>query len=127
VQSGRLDLAGQLPVSAGFATEDAGNHFLLSVTRRSECCRSGSQIQGGRLYQRQSAQGRCRGMESCRLPDGRVKSSSNPAIIDCSRCDETQSNIKETTFRTTPKTTGRVLLARSDDAAACGSCCRARN
>jgi hypothetical protein len=36
-------------------------------------------------------------MESCGLPDGRVKSGSNPLIIACSRCDETQSIIEETT------------------------------
>ena len=36
----------------GVAAEDAGNHLLLSVTRRSERCRSGSEISGTRIYQR---------------------------------------------------------------------------
>src|SRR5262249_24704999 len=46
------------------------------MTRRCERCRSGSQIPGGRIYQRQSASGRSRSMESCRLPDGCVNNGS---------------------------------------------------
>jgi hypothetical protein len=35
----------------------------LSVTGRSECCRSGSEISRAGLYQRQGAKGRCRSVE----------------------------------------------------------------
>ena len=67
-----VHLASQLSVPSGFAPEDAGNHLLLSVTRRSERCRSGSKIPGAGLYQRQSATGRSPSVESCGLRDGRL-------------------------------------------------------
>jgi hypothetical protein len=37
----------------------------LRLTRRSERCRSGSQISGAGLYERHGAKGRCRSVEGC--------------------------------------------------------------
>jgi len=62
-KSGRVHILRQLAVPGGVAAEDTGNHFLLSLTRRSERCRSGSQISGAGLYERQGANGRCRSVE----------------------------------------------------------------
>jgi hypothetical protein len=41
----------------------------LSVTRRSERCRSGSEIPRTRLYERQGAERRSRGLEGCGIHD----------------------------------------------------------
>ena len=72
-KSGRVDILRQLAVPGGVAAEDTGNHFLLSLTRRSECCRSGSQISGAGLYERQRAKGRCRSVEGGWLLNGLKK------------------------------------------------------
>ena len=68
-KSGRVHILRQLAVPGGVAAEDTGNHFLLRLTRRSECCRSGSQISGAGLYERQGARGRCRSVEVCGIRD----------------------------------------------------------
>src|SRR6266436_7044381 len=68
-KSGRVDILRQLAAPGGVAAEDTGNHFLLSLTRRSERCRSGSEISGARLYERQGAKGRCRSVEGCGIRD----------------------------------------------------------
>jgi hypothetical protein len=68
-KSGRVDILHQLAVPGGGAAEDTGNHFLLSLTRRSQRCRSGSEISGAGLYQRQGARGRCRSVEGCGIRD----------------------------------------------------------
>ena len=68
-KSGRVHILHQLAVPSGVAAEDAGNHLLLSVTRRSERCRSGSEISGAGFYQRQGAEGRSRGVEGCGIRD----------------------------------------------------------
>jgi hypothetical protein len=41
----------------------------LSVTGRSERCRSGSEISGAGLYERQGAERRSRGVEGCGIRD----------------------------------------------------------
>jgi hypothetical protein len=68
-KSGRVHILRQLAVPSGVPAEDTGNHLLLSVTRRSERCRSGSEISGARLYERQSAQRWSRGVEGCGIRD----------------------------------------------------------
>jgi len=68
-KSGRVDILRQLAVPGGVAAEDTGNHFLLSLTRRSERCRSGSEISGAGLHQRQGAERRSRGVEGCGILD----------------------------------------------------------
>ena len=68
-KSGRVHILRQLAVPSGVAAEDTGNHLLLSVTRRSERCRSGSEISGARLYQRQGAERRSGGVEGCGIRD----------------------------------------------------------
>ncbi|MDX6712137.1 MAG: hypothetical protein QOH96_3153 [Blastocatellia bacterium] len=68
-KSGRVHILHQLAVPRGVAAEDSGNHLLLSVTRRSERCRSGSEIPGTGLYQRQGAERRSRGVEGCGIRD----------------------------------------------------------
>jgi hypothetical protein len=68
-KSGRVDILRQLAVPGGIAAEDTGNHLLLSVTRRSQRCRSGSEISGAGLYQRQGARGRCGSVEGCGILD----------------------------------------------------------
>src|SRR5258706_5824366 len=70
VKSGRVHILRQLAVPGGVAAEDAGNHFLLSVTRRSERCRSGSEIPSAGLYERQSAERRSRGVAGCGIRGG---------------------------------------------------------
>ena len=99
-KSGRVDILRQLAVPGGVAAEDTGNHFLLRLTRRSERCRSGSQISGAGLYQRQGAEGRSRGVEGCGIRDeliiaaipshqvrkSRVASSSCVGVPGFSRC-----------------------------------------
>src|SRR5579862_9713779 len=62
-KSGRVHILRQFAVPVSVAAEDTGNHFLLSLTRRSERCRSGSQISGARLYERHGAKRRCRSVE----------------------------------------------------------------
>src|SRR5258708_23320456 len=59
----------QLQVAGKLSTKVAGNHLLLSVTGGSERCRSGSEISGARLYQRQGAERRSGGVEGCRIRD----------------------------------------------------------
>src|ERR1700730_3244806 len=68
-KSGRVHILRQLAIPGGVAAEDTGNHLLLSVTRRSECCRSGSEISSARLYQRQGAERRSGGVEGCGIRD----------------------------------------------------------
>jgi hypothetical protein len=41
----------------------------LRLTRRSQCCRSGSEISKAGFYQRQSARRRSRGVEGCGIRD----------------------------------------------------------
>jgi hypothetical protein len=48
----------------------------LRLTRRSERCRSGSQISGAGLYERQRAKGRCRSVEGGWLFNGLKKGAS---------------------------------------------------
>src|SRR6266851_7207095 len=62
-KSGRVHFLRHLAVPGGVAAEDTGNHFLLRLTRRSERCRSGSQISDAGLYERHGAKGRCRSVE----------------------------------------------------------------
>src|ERR1700676_1148105 len=59
----------QLQVAGKLSTKVARNHLLLSVTRRGERCRSGSEISGARLYQRQGAERRSGGVEGCGIRD----------------------------------------------------------
>jgi len=59
----------QLQVAVKLSTKVAGNHLLLSVTRRSVRCRSGSEISSARLYERQGAEGWSRGVEGCGIRD----------------------------------------------------------
>ena len=59
----------QLQVAGRVSTKVSGNHLLLSVTRRSVRCRSGSEIPGARLYERQGAERRSRGVEGCGIRD----------------------------------------------------------
>jgi hypothetical protein len=68
-KSGRVHILHQLAVPGGVSTKGAGNHLLLSVTRRSERCRSGSEISGAGLCQRQGAERRSRGVEGCWIRD----------------------------------------------------------
>ena len=59
----------QLQVEGKLSTKVARNHLLLSVTGRSERCRSGSEIPGAGLYERQGAERRSRGLEGCGILD----------------------------------------------------------
>ncbi len=68
-QSRRFYIVRQLQVAGKLSTKVAGNHLLLSVTRRSERCRSGSEISGAGLYKRQGAERRSRGLEGCGILD----------------------------------------------------------
>ena len=68
-QSRRFYIVHQLQVAGRDTTKVAGNHLLLSVTRRSERCRSGSEIPDAGLYERQGAERRSRGVESCGIRD----------------------------------------------------------
>jgi hypothetical protein len=68
-KSGRVHILHQLAVPSGAAAEDTGNHLLLSVTRRSLRCRSGSEISGAGLYERQGAERRSGGVEGCGIRD----------------------------------------------------------
>src|SRR6266481_9771825 len=78
-KSGRFHILRQLAIPGGVAAEDTGNHLLLSVTGRSECCRSGSEISRAGLYQRQGAKGRCRSVEGGWLFNDLKKESVDPA------------------------------------------------
>lgn len=69
-KSGRVHIRRHLAVPGGVAAEDTGNHFLLRLTRRSERCRSGSQISGAGLYERHGAKWRCRSVEGGWLFNG---------------------------------------------------------
>ena len=66
---GRVHILHQLAVPGGVAAEDTGNHFLLRLTRRSQRCRSGSEVSKAGFYQRQGARGRCRSVEGCGIRD----------------------------------------------------------
>ena|ERR1700688_2451241 len=68
-KSGRVHILHHLAVPGGVSTKDTGNHLLLSLTRRSQRCRSGSEISGARLYQRQGAERRSGGLEGCGIRD----------------------------------------------------------
>ena len=68
-QSRWFYIARQLQVAGKLSTKVAGNHLLLSVTRRSERCRSGSEISGAGLYERQGAEGWSRSVEGCGILD----------------------------------------------------------
>src|ERR1700676_4510935 len=68
-QSGWFYIVHQLQVAGKLSVKVAGNHLLLSVTRRSERCRSGSEISGASLYQRQGAERRSGGGESWGIRD----------------------------------------------------------
>src|SRR5437868_10252666 len=74
-KSGRVHILRYLAVPGGVAAEDTGNYFLLRLTRRSERCRSGSQISGAGLYERHGAKGRCRSVEGGWLFNGLKKRS----------------------------------------------------
>jgi hypothetical protein len=76
-QSRRFYIVRQLQVAGKLSTKVAGNHLLLSVTGGSERCRSGSEISGARLYQRQSAERRSGGVEGCRIRDELIIACSN--------------------------------------------------
>ena len=67
----------QLQVAGKLSTKVAGNHLLLSVTGGSERCRSGSEISGARLYQRQGAERRSGGVEGCQIRDELIIACSN--------------------------------------------------
>jgi hypothetical protein len=67
----------QLQVAGKLSTKVAGNHLLLSVTGGSERCRSGSEISGARLYQRQGAERRSGGVEGCGIRDELIIACSN--------------------------------------------------
>jgi len=88
-KSGRVHILRQLAIPGGVAAEDTGNHLLLSVTGRSECCRSGSEISRAGLYQRQGAKGRCRSVEGgWLLNDLKKKSPKLEAHLKSTRCKE---------------------------------------
>ena len=59
----------QLQVAGKLSIKVARNHLLLSVTGGSERCRSGSEISGAGLHQRQGAERRSRGVEGFRILD----------------------------------------------------------
>src|SRR5207247_8750905 len=88
-KSGRVHILRQLAVPGGVAAEDTGNHLLLSVTGRSECCRSGSEISRAGLYQRQGIKGRCRSVEGgWLLNDLKKESPKLEAHLKSTRCKE---------------------------------------
>jgi hypothetical protein len=68
-KSGRVHIPRLLAVPGGVVAEDTGNHFLLRLTRRSQRCRSGSEMSTAGFYQRQGARGRCRSVEGCGILD----------------------------------------------------------
>jgi len=68
-QSRRFHIVSELHVAGKLSAKVAGNHLLLSVTRRSERGRSGSEIPGAGLYKRQGAERRSRGVEGCGVLD----------------------------------------------------------
>jgi hypothetical protein len=69
-KSGRVHILHQLAVPGGVAAEDTGNHFLLRLTRRSQRCRSGSEISDAGFCERQGAERRSRSVEGCGILDG---------------------------------------------------------
>src|SRR5258708_21818555 len=91
-QSRRFYIVRQLQVAGKLSVKVAGNHLLLSVTRRSERCRSGSEIPGAGLYERQGAERWSRGVEGCGIRDELMFDMictipEYPSIIEpCSRC-----------------------------------------
>jgi hypothetical protein len=87
-KSGRVHILHQLAVPGGVVAEDTGNHLLLSVTRRSERCRSGSEISGARLYQRQGAERRSGGVEGCGIPVELIAEAVEELVCKTSRKNE---------------------------------------
>src|ERR1700738_3405761 len=71
----------QLQVAGKLSVKVAGNHLLLSVTRRSERCRSGSEIPCARLYERQGAERRSRGVEGCGIRDELMAWTAPPVLF----------------------------------------------
>ena len=74
-KSGRFYIVHEFQVAGKLSVKVAGNHLLLSVTGRSQRCRSGSEISGAGLYERQGAKGRCRSVEGGWLFNGLKKRS----------------------------------------------------
>ena len=68
-ESGRVHIIQQLQVARKLSTKVTGNHLLLSMTRRGERCRSGSEISGAGLYERQGAERWSRSVEGCGIRD----------------------------------------------------------
>src|ERR1700741_1855790 len=68
-QSRRFYIVRQLQVAGKLPAKVAGNHLLLSVTSGSERCRSGGEIPGARLYEREGAERRSRGVEGSGIRD----------------------------------------------------------
>jgi len=68
-ESGRIYIVHQLQVAGTVSTKVAGNHLLLSVTGRGVRCRSGSEISGAGLHERQGAERWSRGVEGCGIRD----------------------------------------------------------
>ena len=68
-QSRRFYIVRELQVAGKLSTKLAGDYFLLSVTGRSECCRSGSEISRAGLYQRQGAERWSRFVEGSGIRD----------------------------------------------------------
>jgi len=55
----------QLQVAGRVSTKVSGNHLLLSVTREASAVGPGSENTRSRLYERQGAERRSRGVEGC--------------------------------------------------------------
>jgi len=74
----KLNLEGSISFSSfqsrlSTLVEKQGNHLLLRLTRRGNRCRSGSEVPGAGLQQRQGPQGRRRGLDGGGLSDGRLR------------------------------------------------------
>ncbi len=68
-QSRRFYIVRELQIADKLSAKVAGNYLLLSVTGRSVRCRSGSEISGAGLYERQGAERRSRSVEGCGIRD----------------------------------------------------------
>jgi hypothetical protein len=84
-QSRRFYIVRQLQVAGKLSTKVPGNHLLLSLTRRSECCRSGSEIPRARLYERQGAERWSRGVEGCGIRDELIAEADEALVCKTSR------------------------------------------
>ena|SRR6266436_1886134 len=74
----------QLQVAGRVSTKVAGDHLLLSVTGRSVRCRSGSEIPGEGIYERQGAERWSRLVEGCGIRDELIAEedwSANPVLV----------------------------------------------